>query len=809
MRLFPAWTETKTSEYSVRCLNELARWLKKSDCYLPGDCKVCAARLDCFLALFHELQTHEKHIPSDFAWFKTLCRCTSTKPACLEAIFAVLSSALPVPFLEELVQESYTLNLATFLRNEQLFHALLDLQTDVDKRFGQKKDFSFLQRLCRDGAPTSVVEEALNRAKSVAVCTPRGDSLLHLCFRSKKTPTTFQKTTVDLLIEKGVNINLRSGYDEMTALMCSAKRSSTATLQSLLLHQADTNVCDRDGYNALSHACESGAHECVRILLNSGCPIVFLRKNISSIQPYQSLWCGPLQLAALSGSLQTFEALEELASFSELSSPEMKSPSVLWVACGTEKTKTAASVVKHLLAQGSDVNYREPSGGTTPLHIASATGSLECVKILLEHGSHPAVTDHRGLTAKMYALARGHQEVVRIFASDLGPISSATGIITAPIYRTERLRPHDTLPDLFYGHVAYGDLKALKNLNVDHEGLDLSMSYHSCGCTPMTTALETGQTSVVMYLLSLKVHARGPDCAVHPASKFPTLGLMAAQPCMLEPLEELLKRCLSVSPALLNYTAHTAAACGNITALKMLLAAGCPLERPIDTRQLRELGICFLTWTGDWDHITYADGSLLLTAVALQQDRSAIVLLDHGFDADALESSGETALHTAARMGHVSMLDFLLAKSANVDIRTADISTPLMAAAAADSSHVVRYLLHRGADIWLTNVNGDNACAASAQSGSLTNFMILKNAGSDVRLSDVFSLYAAGHRALLMVDDFAQRAVENQDFWTLRSVDLTKPILRMGISAQAESDRSTYLTPRCEPFLSLSCCRPS
>jgi ankyrin repeat protein len=661
---------------------------------------------------------------------------------------------------------------------------LLDLQSDVDKRFGQKKDFSFLQRLCRDGAPTPVVEKALIRAKSVAVCTPRGDSLLHLCFRSNKTPTTFQKTTVDLLIEKGVNINLRSAHDGMTALICSAKRSSTAALLSLILHQADTNMCDRDGYNALSHACESGAHECVRILLSSGCPIVFLQKNISSIQPYQRLWCGPLQLAALSGSLQTFEALEELASFSELSRPDLESPSVLWVACGTKKTKTAPSIVKHLLDQGSDVNYREPSGGTTPLHIASATGSLECVKILLEHGSHPAVTDHRGLTAKMHALARGHQDVVRIFASDLGPISSATGIITAPIYQTERLRPHDTLPDLFYGHVAYGDLKALKNLNIDHEGLDLSMSYHICGCTPMTTALETGQTSVVMYLLSLEVHTRGPGCAIHPASKFPTLGLMAAQPCMLEPLEAMLKRCLVVSPALLNYAAHTAAACGNSSALKMLLAAGCPLECPSDTRQLRELGICFLTWTGDWDHITYVDGSLLMTAVTLQQDRSVTVLLDHGFDADALESSGQTVLHIAARLGHVPMLDLLLAAGANIDLRSADMSTPLIIAAAADCSHVVRYLLHRGANIWLTNVNEINACAASARSGSLDSFLLLKTAGSDVRLSDIFSLYAASHRTLLMVDHFAQRAVQDQDFWTLHSVHLTKPILRMSTLSQ-------------------------
>jgi ankyrin repeat protein len=791
MRLFPAWTETITSEFSVKCLNKLARWLKRSVCYLPGDCyekpgdcTACAARLNCFLALFHELQAHEKQIQSDFAWFKTLCRCTSTKPACLEAIFAVLRSALPVPFLEELVQESYTLNLATFLQDERLFHALLDLQSDVDRRFGQKKDHSFLQRLCRNGAPTSVVEKALIRAKRADVCTPHGDSLLHLCFRSKKTPTIFRKTTVDLLIEKGVNINLRSGYDGMTALMCSAKRSSTTALQSLLLHQADPNLRDHGGYNALSHACESGAHECVRILFNSACPIVFLQKNISPIQPYQSLWCGPLQLAALSGSLQTFEALEELAPFSELSRPDLKSPSVLWVACGTEKTKTALSVVKHLLAQGSDVNYREPSGGTTPLHIASAAGSLECVKLLLEHGSHPAVTDHRGLTAKMYALARGHQEVVRIFASDLGPISSATGIITAPTYRTERLRPHDTLPDLFYGHVAYGDLKALKNLNVDHEGLDLSMSYHSCGCTPMTTALETGQTSVVMYLLNLNVHTRGPDCAVHPASRFPTLGLMAAQPCMLEPLEELLKQCLVVSPALLNYAAHTAAVCGNITALKMLLAAGCPLERPNDTRQLRELGICFLTWTGDWDHIAYIDGSLLLTAVSLQQDRSATVLLDHGFDADALESSGDTVLHTAARMGFVSMLDLLLAKGAHIDVRSADMSTPLITAAAADCSYAVRYFLYRGADMWLTNVHGNSACAASARSGSLDCFMILKSAGSEVRLSDISALYAAGHRTSLMVDDFAQRAVADQDFWTLHSAYLTIPILRMGTLSQ-------------------------
>ena len=69
-----------------------------------------------------------------------------------------------------------------------------------------------------------------------------------------------------------------------------------------------------------------------------------------------------------------------------------------------------ASLVKWLVENGADVNYRYAKGHS-PLLEAAANGKLEIVKTLLAHGADLNTRTDDGKNALIFALERGHKEV--------------------------------------------------------------------------------------------------------------------------------------------------------------------------------------------------------------------------------------------------------------------------------------------------------------------------------------------------------------------------------------------------------------
>ena len=58
----------------------------------------------------------------------------------------------------------------------------------------------------------------------------------------------------------------------------------------------------------------------------------------------------------------------------------------------------------------------------TPLHLASANGHLEIVKILLEQGASAAAKDRNGRTPMDFAFENGHIEIVQQFSLKKGTV---------------------------------------------------------------------------------------------------------------------------------------------------------------------------------------------------------------------------------------------------------------------------------------------------------------------------------------------------------------------------------------------------
>ncbi|PVF90978.1 ankyrin, partial [Serendipita vermifera] len=75
------------------------------------------------------------------------------------------------------------------------------------------------------------------------------------------------------------------------------------------------------------------------------------------------------------------------------------------------------------------------------------------------------------------------------------------------------------------------------------------------------------------------------------------------------------------------------------------------------------------------------------------------ILLENRADADATGPQGLTALHYAASMGHLGIVQALISHGANVNFAKSGMDTPLQQAAMYGHHAVVRVLLQKGANI--------------------------------------------------------------------------------------------------------------
>ena len=61
-----------------------------------------------------------------------------------------------------------------------------------------------------------------------------------------------------------------------------------------------------------------------------------------------------------------------------------------------------------------DLSFRQPPNGNSPLHIASITGNVAIVKLLIEAGAEVNMGDDNGRTSLYVAALGGHIEVVKV-----------------------------------------------------------------------------------------------------------------------------------------------------------------------------------------------------------------------------------------------------------------------------------------------------------------------------------------------------------------------------------------------------------
>lgn len=131
-------------------------------------------------------------------------------------------------------------------------------------------------------------------------------------------------------------------------------------------------------------------------------------------------------------------------------------------------------------------------------------------------------------------------------------------------------------------------------------------------------------------------------------------------------------------------------------------------------------------------------GSALQAAASSRDIEIIALLLDEGADANA-DYDDESPLEIASRHGHVSALQLLISKGADVNMQVkGSYGSALAAAATRNDSLAVRFLLDHGADPNMKLENGEYGTplvAAIANAASVEVVEMLLKAGADVNES--------------------------------------------------------------------------
>ena len=181
-------------------------------------------------------------------------------------------------------------------------------------------------------------------------------------------------------------------------LIEAVKKTDRVAVRALLEQRVDVNRAEADGMAALHWAVYLDDAETADVLIRAGA-------NVKAATRYGVM---PLSLASANGNALMIERLLRAGADPNAALPEGETP--LMEAAGTGNV----AAVKTLLAHGAAVNARDRAKGQDALMWAAAQGHAPAAQALIEAGADVHARSKGKFTPLLFAVRRGAIDVVRV-----------------------------------------------------------------------------------------------------------------------------------------------------------------------------------------------------------------------------------------------------------------------------------------------------------------------------------------------------------------------------------------------------------
>lgn len=536
------------------------------------------------------------------------------------------------------------------------------------------------------------------------------------------------------------NPQLLTGCDYIMPLHLSALLSTPELMKTFIELGADVNARDSGGSTPLHSAAHSGVIEKVEILLAHGADVNAKTKEFF---PGDSIKT-PLTSAVESGNPKVVELLfDKGAAFvrTELEYLQSKLDSRKGLYSNLspkevdEQKKYAeemrefwpsdadlAEIVAILKKHGVDV-LRPDARGRTPLHTVAWSGQVDVIKELLTDGSLINAKDALGRTPLHQAVAGNNPEMVAFLLSQGADVNAQDSVGQTPLHETAHCPGVGQPPSKTYGSTNVLNILMANGADVDRVDIQ--------GWTPLLHSIYYVNNGVAD---ALKKHGANINTKTNDGFSADSIRRVHDYFCAVAKGE-------------------TAQIEAHLNDMPELLNAYCIVEETeLSDRVWADRKFPDLKYTEKpardvsfWDMFFRSTDDIIKDRDAKYSEREQVEDLFWEMNPDTTEDStfsgsSWTALHQAILAQDTKMVEMLLSRKADVNVKTLGGGlTPLHIACLNHSSMMVEQLLNAGADVNAVTDRGNTPLHLAAQyldGLDVVKVLVERNADLDAKNKD-------------------------------------------------------------------------
>ncbi len=470
-----------------------------------------------------------------------------------------------------------------------------------------------------------------------------------------------------LLILAGLAVLGADSPGTSAPLADAVQRRDKAAVLSLLKKKADVNAPQGDGATALHWAAYLGDAETTALLIRAGARI--------SAPNYYGVT--PLVLASRAGSTAVIEQLLKAGADPNSAVRAGETPLMLAVRSGQ------VDAVKMLLKAGAQIDAHETWNGQTALMWAAAEGHAPVLEALIEAGADIRARSNGGTTPLLFAVRKGDMRSVQALLAAGADVNEK---------RPDRATP--LLVAIINGHEDLVDLLLEKGADPNAEGGTTQLTIQGQRARPVNIELKTPAKRDQLAEVATEggngrnnSWGRPLQAAVHVANWHISDEFIAVNIDRLRVIKSLLKHGADVNGRntdmeprwsgaryrrrLVGATAFLfAAKVADVEVMRLLLEHGADPTINTGARITPLMAAAGIAWASNQERASEAQ---VLEAVKL-------LVEEKGADVNAVNDTGETAMHAAAYRGANSVVQYLFDKGGKLDVVALDGRTPLQVA---------------------------------------------------------------------------------------------------------------------------------